>query len=46
MPLNTAIGGALAPIGQSVIAMLQFGLMFEVCGVGNGTMWVDKAIFA
>ncbi len=29
-PLNTAIGWALAPIGQSAIAMLLFGLMFEV----------------
>ena len=29
-PLNTAIGWALTPIGQSVIAMLLFGLMFEV----------------
>ena len=37
-PLNTAIGWALALIGQSVIAMLQFGLMFEVCGVGDGEM--------
>ncbi len=29
-PLNTAIGWALAPIGQSVIAMLLFGFKFEV----------------
>jgi hypothetical protein len=44
-PLNTAIGWALAPIGQLVIAMLGFGLIFEVRGVGDGAMWVDKVIF-
>ena len=31
-PLNTAIGWALAPIGQSVIAMLLFGLSLRCDG--------------
>jgi hypothetical protein len=25
--------------------MLRFGLIFEVPGVGDGAMWVDKAIY-
>ena len=32
-------------LSQSVIAMLLFGLIFEVRGVGDGAMWVEKAIF-
>jgi hypothetical protein len=29
-------------LSQSVIAMLQFGLIFEVRGVGDGASWPIK----
>jgi hypothetical protein len=44
-PLDAAIGQLLTPYHRCGHHNAAIGLIFEVCGVGDGAMWVDKAIF-
>ena len=44
-PLDATIGRLLTPIASCGHRKAAIGLIFEVFGVGDGAMWVDKAIF-